>query len=114
MTESHVTRKLLRRLRETLPAAVIFKHNDFYTAGIPDFTITLNGKTTWFEIKVIPNKVTELQALFIVKLQPRSHIITFSRDGKYLSIDNGETISFALGLERIISLSKKEYHEFTV
>ena len=52
MTEANFTLELLRELRRHLPNAVIFKHADGYTKGVPDFSITLRGLTAWFEVKL--------------------------------------------------------------
>lgn len=51
ITEHTLVAKLIKTLREALPEAVIIKHNDQLTAGIPDISITWNGKTSWWEIK---------------------------------------------------------------
>lgn len=56
MTESKFTSKLLKELRLRLPGAVIFKHNDIGTAGIPDISITNERRTIWLEIKDSENK----------------------------------------------------------
>lgn len=51
MIESRYTRQLLHALRQRLPEAVVFKHNDLHTAGVPDFSISREGRTLWFEAK---------------------------------------------------------------
>lgn len=52
MNEAQYTQKLLRELRGRLGSrGVVLKHADLFTAGIPDFSITVNGITTWFEAK---------------------------------------------------------------
>lgn len=52
MTEAPLKAALVRELRKTLPrAAVVFRHEDRITAGIPDISVTWNGRTTWLEIK---------------------------------------------------------------
>lgn len=65
MTESHFTRKLLRALRRTLPKSVIFKHADLFTAGVPDFSATFQGCTTWVEVKRYPATYVALGHLTI-------------------------------------------------
>jgi hypothetical protein len=87
-----VTRKLLKRLRIIMSDATIFKLNDYYSSGIPDFIITINSLSTWFEIKVHPNKPTQLQAYYLERLKPRAFLITFSNDGKFASINDFTTI----------------------
>lgn len=49
--ESHISRTLVRRLRIALPNAVVFKHNDASTAGIPDISVTYKRRTLWLEVK---------------------------------------------------------------
>lgn len=50
--EGQYARQLVRELR-TIPGVVVFKHADSLTAGIPDISVTGNGKTLWLECKVI-------------------------------------------------------------
>lgn len=56
MTEAEFTYKLTSKLRKLLPEATVFKHADGYTAGIPDFSLTIHGRTSWVEVKLITNK----------------------------------------------------------
>lgn len=51
MTESQFTQNILAELRKRLPHAVIVKLNDSMTAGLPDFFVTHDGMTTFFEVK---------------------------------------------------------------
>jgi len=39
-----------KKMREQLKGAVVLRHEDYFSAGIPDFSVTLNG-TTWIEVK---------------------------------------------------------------
>lgn len=50
MTEATLKSALVRALR-TLPNAVVFRHEDRFTHGIPDISITLHHATTWLEVK---------------------------------------------------------------
>ena len=62
MTESDFTRKLLKALRRRMPQAVILKHINPLTAGVPDFSMTLEEesmtptdfriRTVWCEVKL--------------------------------------------------------------
>lgn len=52
MIESKFTQRLLKALRTEMPGAIILKHSDRYTGGMPDFSITREGRTTWCEVKV--------------------------------------------------------------
>ena len=56
MTETQFTSKLVRAIRERLgPGAIVFKHADGYTAGIPDISISLGRNTLWLEAKLVGN-----------------------------------------------------------
>lgn len=90
MTESAFTRKLLRALRShtVLKDAVIFKHADRFSAGIPDFSVTVNGRTTWWEVKVNPNQPTKLQSYFLTKLGSSAFLIKVGKDGKWVQVFN--------------------------
>lgn len=52
MTEGAFVSRLLREARTLLEpqGAVIFKHHDI-TAGMPDFSVTWRGVTSWWEAK---------------------------------------------------------------
>jgi hypothetical protein len=56
VTESDFTRKLLKALRARMPGAVIIKHCNPLTAGVPDFSVTHEGVTTWCEVKLTTNR----------------------------------------------------------
>jgi len=57
MTEATVVQKIMKGLRSSLPRAVVFKHADLSTAGIPDISISYAGRTTWVEVKLLrPNE----------------------------------------------------------
>lgn len=53
MTERELKAKLVRKIRQQLRGAVVFRHEDLWTAGIPDISITWRGKTIWLEVKVV-------------------------------------------------------------
>lgn len=77
MTEAALTRKFLKRWAERYPMAVIFKHNDRTTSGIPDATITLEGSTLWLECKREDTPVTALQKLTMRRLDRASSGLAF-------------------------------------
>lgn len=52
MTEAEITASLLERLRDSWKTAVVFKHDDNLTFGIPDMSVSGHGITSWWEIKV--------------------------------------------------------------
>ena len=86
--ESKFTREIMKKLRAHpwLDNAVIFKLNDFYTSGVPDLVIAINGISTWFELKVEPGVPTKLQQFYLDKLQPRAYVVTLKKD-KMIAFD---------------------------
>jgi len=72
VTESRFAAKLLSALRQhpALKDAVIWKLSDRTTRGIPDFVVTTReGHTTWWEVKVAPNKLAKIQSYYLTKLR---------------------------------------------
>jgi hypothetical protein len=51
VNESELKSGLKVRLVARFPRAVVLRHEDQYTAGIPDMSFTL-GLTTWIEVKL--------------------------------------------------------------
>jgi hypothetical protein len=51
MTEGTITQDLLGYLKKYLPGAVVLKHCDRFTTGIPDLSVSFKGNTFWFECK---------------------------------------------------------------
>ena len=93
MTEKDFTRKLMPAIRHhpELAEGAIFKLNDYYSAGIPDFCISLHGKTIWCEIKVEPNKPTNLQMYYLKRMLP-SYVITHNFKTGYTEFASIEPI----------------------
>ena len=54
MTESRWTAKLLNDVRRARPNAVVVKlwQGPFSTAGVPDFFVNEDGRTSWCEVKL--------------------------------------------------------------
>jgi hypothetical protein len=59
MTEGKLSSALVKLLREELRDAVIFKHWDHITAGVPDISVTWNYRTTWYEVKYITKGIIQ-------------------------------------------------------
>lgn len=57
MTETQLKARLIRTLRASLNNAVIFRHEDQFTSGIPDISITWKGYTTWLEVKLAKPRI---------------------------------------------------------
>jgi hypothetical protein len=51
VTESQFTQKLLKRMRQKFPSGWVVKHNDMRTAGVPDWSVSHDIVTCWFESK---------------------------------------------------------------
>ncbi len=50
-SESTLKSALVKLARAAMPQAVILRHEDQYTAGIPDISCTHKGLTIWWEVK---------------------------------------------------------------
>jgi len=50
--ESQLAKKFMNKLKEKIPSAVIFRHCERYTRGVPDYSVTLGKKTAWIEFKM--------------------------------------------------------------
>ena len=103
MTESQFQGRLLRALRAhpSLKDAVIFKHSDRFSSGVPDFSVTVGCRTTWWEVKVAPNKTTKIQSWFLAKLGACAFVVKSSSDGRWVEWFNafeerGTSFNFAV------------------
>lgn len=73
-SESRFTQRLIKALRARLSSAVILKHSDSYTSGIPDFSITNfdsgpHAKVVWIEVKLLGPPSTMFRALQVEMLR---------------------------------------------
>tara|TARA_R110000824_G_scaffold167181_6_gene343982 strand:+ start:3446 stop:3844 length:399 start_codon:yes stop_codon:yes gene_type:complete len=50
-SEATLKTALMKEMRAQLCGAVLFRHEDKYTSGIPDISTTFNGCTIWWEVK---------------------------------------------------------------
>jgi hypothetical protein len=55
MNESTFKSALVKELRATCNA-VVLRHEDQFTHGIPDISVTLKGTTSWYEAKYVREK----------------------------------------------------------
>jgi len=66
MIESDLKRGLVKALRG-IPGAVVYRHEDQFTAGMPDISVTKRGRVVWIEVKFDRNgrraKTTPAQAI---------------------------------------------------
>jgi hypothetical protein len=51
VNEATLKRDLVAAIRAAMPGAVIFRHEDRFTAGVPDLSVTWRGTTSWVEVK---------------------------------------------------------------
>jgi|TARA_R110000824_G_scaffold53800_1_gene148596 hypothetical protein len=49
--EARLKSALMKEMRKQLSGAVLLRHEDQYTSGIPDISTTFNGYTVWWEVK---------------------------------------------------------------
>lgn len=66
MNEKELKSKLVKRMRKKLRGAVVFRHEDQWTSGIPDISVTFQG-TTWIEVKYVKED-SELKMRGVQKL----------------------------------------------
>lgn len=71
MNESTLVTQLKNALRAAMSGAVVIKHHDAITAGIPDLSVTWSGTTTWLEVKYANPKLLkrELQHQVMLSLE---------------------------------------------
>lgn len=87
MTEAKLKRAFVTQARRRFPAAVIFRHEDIRTAGVPDLSFTWRGLTTWIEFKVGPRpKFAGVQAYTCARLarEGRCWIVVWDDRGTYV------------------------------
>jgi len=51
MTEKELKAQFVAKARKRFRGAVVLRHEDLFTAGIPDISITYHGITMWLEVK---------------------------------------------------------------
>lgn len=49
--EASLKSSLRDAFKSTIPMAVVLRHEDRFTAGIPDFSVTAAKRTVWLEVK---------------------------------------------------------------
>lgn len=86
-TESQITLSLLKSLRAAMPEAMVFKHTDLRHGGMPDFSVTVGERTTWWEAKRQGEKLTPLQRATMSRLR-LAYIIYYFEDGSYTIVKN--------------------------
>lgn len=75
MTEASVRAALVKKLRQYKDWTV-FRHEDHYTSGIPDISVTGNKITSWWECKLWRNEAEptkEIQRYTLERLAVHGH-----------------------------------------
>jgi len=68
MKESGITSRLVKVIPSVMPGAIVFKHFDVSTDGIPDLSVTWGRKTLWAEIKYMNGLTREVQVVTMKRL----------------------------------------------
>lgn len=86
MKEADLKRALCAAIREALPGAVVYRHEDMFATGMPDISVTLSGRVVWIEVKFEKlgrkSKPTELQEAALRKLGGVLVTYGLARDGR--------------------------------
>lgn len=86
MNEATLKRKLVDALKEAMPGAVIFRHEDRFTAGIPDLSVTYADRTVWVEVKYSrpgkSAKVSGAQRLILSRLMKHGRMLLLTYDDR--------------------------------
>lgn len=87
MSEATHKAALVKVLRAGLPQGVgrVYRHEDQFTGGIPDISISFKGRTLWVEVKLDrpgrKSKTTELQWKALRELGGHLLVFTEHRSG---------------------------------
>ena len=99
MKESTLVTQLKNALCAGLPGAVVFKHHDAITAGIPDLSVTWKGTTTWLEVKYNTDRIRPLQHNTLLRLarQNRAYYVIYHLKPQKVRLVNPLLIPDAAG-----------------
>jgi len=59
MNEAGLCTKIRADLLHVLPRAIVTKHHDLSTAGVPDISVNWRGQTLWIEVKLLEARETK-------------------------------------------------------
>lgn len=73
--EASLKGKLVELIKKELHGSVVFRHEDRFTAGVPDISITWENYTTWLEVKHMKPKFKSrgIQSVTTLQLALTSH-----------------------------------------
>jgi hypothetical protein len=108
MNEAQLTQKFVRELRQDHPSWVIWKHNDRLSSGIPDLSITRNGRTVWLEVKKEGGKFQKVQQYWLTEMVGYYLILpkgaVYDSSMRLMSVNAGDFIWDLLHLDdRLVS-----------
>lgn len=94
MNEATRKAQLVKQIKATFPGFVVFRHEDSFTAGIPDISVSNRDvlKTVWLEVKYGNEPLTALQEQTLRKLNgfvvryPRGEGPTLVHSGRNLNL----------------------------
>lgn len=58
MNEAYLKKRLKESLRVVMPGCVVYRHEDKFSGGVPDLSVTWGGVTSWIEVKYEKNGLT--------------------------------------------------------
>ena len=61
MSEATIKTRFVKRCKTALPGCEAIRHEDRYTHGVPDLSLSWNELTGWFEFKLVPFKRNKQQ-----------------------------------------------------
>lgn len=93
MLEGAFCRKLKRALEAALPDAVVLRHVDAFTGGIPDLSVSRGARTLWIEIKRHKEKTTKLQTHTLKRFKSGAITLWFSREGNEVFYQQGMVLT---------------------
>lgn len=85
--ERQYVRELIKVLAADLEGAVVLKHSDQVTSGIPDVSVTWSGLTFWIEVKRgSAIKARGIQVLTAMRLAKQGHcfFVLYDEDNTYI------------------------------
>lgn len=107
MNEAYLKKRFKEALRTVMPGCVVIRHEDKFSAGIPDLSVAWNGTVSWIEVKYSRagrlSRPTALQAEALKQLAANSvpaYLLTY-RDAVKVKTPGGEVeLGKAVTLDR--------------
>jgi len=83
MTEATVKAGLVRAIKAEMGGCVVFRHEDVFTAGVPDISVTWHRRTLWVEVKLGRGRLSGAQNLALMRLgrQSMAVCVNYREDG---------------------------------